>query len=414
MSFKRSKYNILLRFDKKRYILYNSLYGSLITIPNDKIDLVRKLLTDNPIINKEPLWSLLKENSFIIAREIDEYKIIAEKYDKTIQQSDVLLLQILMNLDCNFACEYCFEKLTGEYLLKENLRKVQDFLYSRSEVQECANVTWMGGEPLLSWGEIEVLSKSLMKFKRFSAKIITNGFLFNDKIIHSLEDNCISGIFVTIDGDPHMHNKRRTCKSNEDAYNVIKRNIGKILERCDSNVKITININLDFENLSHVKQTLNDYKTFGNSVNFSISRTVRKDSPVIEIPEKHFLNIQSDIYKEMTYSKMYNNEIFIPERRLFGCFNECQNGFTITPSAQIFKCISDIEDKVPFGRIDNNGNIVYNKNDSFWTKYNLLERNDCKSCNYLPICMGGCPKKNSKIECKLNKLRFNNRLKLSI
>jgi len=49
-----------------------------------------------------------------------------------------------------------------------------------------------------------------------------------------------------------------------------------------------------------------------------------------------------------------------------------------------------------------------------WLKYNLLKRNDCKSCNYLPICMGGCPKKISKIECKMNKLRYNNRLKLSI
>ncbi|MDD2563539.1 MAG: SPASM domain-containing protein [Salinivirgaceae bacterium] len=414
MSFKRSKYNILLRVDKKRYILYNSLYGSLITIPNNKIELVRKLLTDNAIIHKETLWNLLKENSFIIAREIDEYKIIADKYDKTIQQSNVLMLQILMNLDCNFSCDYCFEKLTGEYLLGENLQKVQNFLDSRSKEQECANVTWMGGEPLLSWREIEVLSKSLKKFKRFNAKIITNGFLFNDKIIHSLEDNCISGIFITIDGDPHMHNKRRTCKSNEDAYNVIKRNIGKILERFDTNVKITININLDFENLSHVKQMLNDYKTFKNSVNFSISRTVRIDSPELEIPEKHFLNIQSDIYQELTNCKVFNNEMFIPERRPFGCFNECNNGFTITPSAQIYKCISEIEDKKPFGTIDNNGSISTNTNNSFWLKYNLLERNDCKSCNYLPICMGGCPKKISKIECKMNKLRYNNRLKLSI
>ncbi len=125
-------------------------------------------------------------------------------------------LTICPTMGCNFDCPYCFEDHKPGRMSKE----VQDDVVALAERMLEASgskdisVTWFGGEPLLAPDIIDSLSPRLIDLveKRggsYRASIITNGYLLTQDIADMLGRHKVTKVQITIDGIGKTHDATR-------------------------------------------------------------------------------------------------------------------------------------------------------------------------------------------------------------
>lgn len=412
--FKSSIYNILLPYSNG-YLAYNTFTCAMLFLKQTIYERVSEILINPNLYYKEEYFKILKDNGFIIDKTIEELNLIYTQHDKVKFSNNFLALQIIPNLDCNFCCSYCFENKRSEYLRGQNLKNVERFLRKKALQVEAARVTWMGGEPLLSWEEIKLLSEPLMEISDYQALLITNGFGFTDDIINDLGYYKILEIQITLDGFSNIHNKRRNCKKPIDSYSIIKTNIDKIISKYGNKIKLTINTNLDYLNIDSYFKLIEDLLIYKKYINISISRTCYKSSNK-EIPLKKFLEIQKGFYSKISKMGFLCNVEYLPsEYQYIGCFCEMQNGFIIGQDSCIYKCLIQHNDGKNIGTIIDDGEVEYilNNESEFWNNYSIKLKENCKVCSYLPICMGGCPLNIDESQCEVIRERIDNRIVLA-
>ncbi len=88
------------------------------------------------------------------------------------------------------------------------------------------------------------------------------------------------------------------------------------------------------------------------------------------------------------------------------CYASRENSVIIYPDLTIRKCSIALDDKVNIvGYIDNNGNLIKNRNWDLWTlnKNSIHNKQECYSCSFNPQCLSSsCPLKfikNYEIVC---------------
>ena len=146
-------------------------------------------------------------------------------------------LTICPTMGCNFDCPYCFEhhrpgKMDGETQdsVVRLAGKMLDAVGSKR-----LNVTWFGGEPLLAADVIESLSERLKalaegKGARYSAQIVTNGYLLTRENVDMLARCGVDFCQITIDGLGAAHDATRHLASGGPTFDRIAANLrgGKI------------------------------------------------------------------------------------------------------------------------------------------------------------------------------------------
>ena len=179
---KESAYNVY-KETQGEYLVYNTLYGGFARLDTDEYNKIKSLSFG--LLESETV-DLLKINGFIIDSCINE----TEVYDKA--RHKIIKLQkventgyvIAVTTDCNARCPYCYEKGTDIiYMDRQCADKVINFI-DRNYNGNIINITWFGGEPLLNIEIINYICEKLVENNiKFISSIITNGYLFNDKLV---------------------------------------------------------------------------------------------------------------------------------------------------------------------------------------------------------------------------------------
>jgi uncharacterized protein len=164
--------------------------------------------------SNEDLKKVLLANKILIENEENDIGLYKYFYYRSIFENQQINLNIAPTMDCNFACFYCFEE--GNKFPSQMNANVEDaiVLFLEKNKKKSISITWFGGEPLIGFNNIMSISKKLKdKNIIFGASIITNGSLFNDKIISQLEQLNLKRIQISLDGIGETHNKRRFLKN---------------------------------------------------------------------------------------------------------------------------------------------------------------------------------------------------------
>lgn len=106
----------------------------------------------------------------------------------TFYEKSVLNVTIMLTLDCNFRCPYCFETLKKENIsnkLQNIVHFITNFLVD-NDIKHL-NINWFGGEPLLEILNIEKVYNSIyplckLKGISYDSTITTNGYLLSKHI----------------------------------------------------------------------------------------------------------------------------------------------------------------------------------------------------------------------------------------
>lgn len=139
--------------------------------------------------------------------------------------------------DCNLKCSYCYEgsKKNKSYMSEATLERALDFIAKNNLPNDPIDLLLLGGEPLLNkkilFKTIDIINHKYPEIKHlFRYQMTTNGILLDDNTLKFIEDNQIE-LSISIDGDRETHNLNRKSINGKDVYDIIFRNMQKLLQR---------------------------------------------------------------------------------------------------------------------------------------------------------------------------------------
>ena len=200
--FKVSKYNYIFSYDGDAFV-FNTFSGGLSKLSSDAQAILENF--DDYWGDLTPLHHQMINNGFLVAADIDEFKILECLRMKMISQSTKVIYEILPTTACNARCFYCFESsLKPVNMTLETADKVCDFIIEQAaDTQKAIGIHWFGGEPLLNPKVISHITARLdkelgKKGVQLSYQMTTNGSLFDDQLIQKAKNDWhISKIQIT-------------------------------------------------------------------------------------------------------------------------------------------------------------------------------------------------------------------------
>jgi uncharacterized protein len=203
--------------------------------------------------DQETLESLV-ENGFVVESREQEQRHIDQYFRDVREDTERLKVTVLTTLQCNFACDYCFQGDHGDYnkfaakMSLDTAERVVGWIEQRlDEVKpEKFTLTLFGGEPLLNLPAAYLLAERCWQLCEArgveqTVSVITNGLLLTPEVVDRLLPFGLAGVKVTLDGDRDTHNRMRPLRGRQGTFDRIVENVRRIAGK----VPITIGGNFD-------------------------------------------------------------------------------------------------------------------------------------------------------------------------
>lgn len=393
---KLSRFNMLEEIDGAQ-VLYNTFTDGMVEIDDEfKLHLLNE---DYSKIGDDEL-AVLKECGFVVEDHVDEMNLLKMRYNRRQYQSHEFSLTIAPTLECNFGCAYCYEPRKKGFISNEVREDIYKFLDGRlAGIKDTLNITWFGGEPLLYPNVIKEMTPRLKEITshhniKYSAYMITNGYLINKLDSSFFTDNHIKGIQVTLDGEKEIHDKKRILTGGGNTYDKILENI-QTIDR--SQLEVTIRINIDKENIEGLENILKALSAHGLSdcyITLGHIQSYTEECKCIE----DFCISRDDYYKELVrFDDLLEFYGFVTKKvksyqKSIYCGAVMDNTLTVDPNGYGYKCWNNIgREEQAVLKLDGDVSMSMYKNESEYLTLSPFEHEKCRTCKMLPVCMGGCP-----------------------
>jgi uncharacterized protein len=418
MTFKPSFYNILQNHPEAGWVLYNSLTGALVGIEEQYIKLFQLDRDASSLSTLSMDVSTLSVEHQNILKELNKGGFVVAASSSTdceLQWLKYLSLRsrfsnsgntftLLPTLDCNLACNYCYEEHPSDTMSTEVQDKILEIIQKRSENErKPIHIAWYGGEPLLCLDIIESISRKTMEIAKkhdvtFTAMMISNGYLLTQDTVKLLKELHVQRIQITLDGSPEKHNQYRKHKNGNDTFWTILDHI----DYASSHIPIVLRINVDKNNATSLNEVLDimDQRNFQNkqiSPYLGFIKPYTKTCKHIELDclsEREFVQFNTQFLDTLD-QRGYKAVVYpMPAHQICGAVNE--GPFVVTPDGSLHKCWATVgiaEEAVGhiLAKEGQEAPPLHQQNYLKWMSYDPFEFFTCKTCKIFPICFGGCP-----------------------
>jgi uncharacterized protein len=252
-----SKFNVRIPLpDRDEVFLMNTFSDAQLLVSSDVTALIDRMTQGTTAFDTEELETLdaLQEHGFIVASGEEENGALDKYFRDLREDTEQLRVTVLTTLQCNFACDYCFQGDHGDYnkfaekMSLDSARKVVAWIERRlDEVRPQKFVlTLFGGEPLLNLPVAYYLAEqchALCTARGIAQGItvITNGLLLTPDVVDRLKPHGLVGVKVTLDGDRDTHNRMRPLRGRQGTFDRIVENVRLVAGM----IPITIGGNFD-------------------------------------------------------------------------------------------------------------------------------------------------------------------------
>lgn len=418
MKFKLSKYLVVIDNENilgDNIILYSTRTSNVIELKRELYNNINDINIEN--IPQDVLSSLVKSEIFVSAEEdelseILNFNILKNKNEDT----KVLAYTIQPSGNCQLGCHYCGQNHTNKTMSQE----VLDLSYERilkkcddlgSALQEM-RITWYGGEPLTGLSSLMQLSKKLIDLAesrnlRYTSKIVTNALNLKYSLFEKLVNQCeITSYQITIDGMKEFHDKRRYLKNGNASFDIIINNIKEIVKSDLYKEKAHFNIrcNVDKENKDNVFNFIDYLNEIDVLAHVSFYVAPIHDwgdnkATIKGVSKDEFAEFEIEVYMKLFETKANLMKNIIPQRNSSPCM-------VVSSTSEVFDAFGNISTcwEVPYTPYYDNtdyysGNLLKDKNITTekaimrnWFEEIPNNESWCKTCKFLPVCGGACPK----------------------
>jgi uncharacterized protein len=242
--------------DGSEVFLMNTFSDAQILVSPDVTQLMDRVSHGGAAFTDEERETLeaLVENGFLVDSRTQERAAVEQYFRDLREDTEQLRVTVLTTLQCNFACDYCFQGDHGDYnkfaekMSLETARKVVAWIEQRMDEVRPAKftLTLFGGEPLLNLPVAYYLAEqcqALCQARGISqgVSLITNGLLLTPDVVERLNQYGLYGVKITLDGDRDTHNRMRPLRGRQGTFDRIVENVRRVA----SMVPITIGGNFD-------------------------------------------------------------------------------------------------------------------------------------------------------------------------
>jgi uncharacterized protein len=378
--------------DKESVILFSAKRASAVLVPAGLVEDIEKGgLTEE---ERDTLTGL-----GLLANSEEEEKQEMLGFIRELNDLDkTLKFTVVLNFDCNLGCKYCFEgaRKGKFYLSDETADQFIDFV-RRSDwsTKEAINITFYGGEPLLSTDRIAGLSEEISSFAKqknlkFSFSLVTNGTLLTPDVVGRLAPLGLKSAKVTLDGPKEVHDSFRPFTSGKGSFDVIVRNIKDV---CDLTV-VQIGGNYTKDHYREFPRLLDHLMDTGITPD---KVSLIKFDPVVKENGKSALPDFNDGCSSLDEPWLIDAALYLREEilrrgyRTAGitpspCIIQMNSSLVVNYDGVLYKCPALIGRKnCSVGELK--GGLIDCR-----TSHSLeaWKNEECLACGYLPLCFGGC------------------------
>ncbi|MBJ6725009.1 geopeptide radical SAM maturase [Geomesophilobacter sediminis] len=372
-------------------LLFSTKRSSIIEVPDD----VLRAAGDNTITgaNRDTLIRL----GFLVPDPAAERREMRDVFVRANKQRNLYNAVVVLNLDCNLACGYCYEdNFRGNFYMSAETADLLVDTVIRDQIQKGCEVkiSFYGGEPLLSLDLIKDIAGRLGTAARqngtkFSFSMISNGTLLSRPVVEELLPLGFVGAKITLDGPPETHDVSRPFVSGSGSFDAIIDNLAAIAGL------ITLNLGGNF--------TRDNYRLFPALLDQLLSKGITPDKlgrllfvPIIQKSGEKvgdFGNacacasepwvIEAGIFlREESLKRGFP----APKVRASACTIEYESDVVINYNGALFKCPAFMSnDSLQIGTLKD-GIKDYRESHNI----DVWKEDRCLDCAYLPLCFGGC------------------------
>ncbi|NJD92388.1 MAG: putative geopeptide radical SAM maturase [Geobacter sp.] len=311
-------------------------------------------------------------------------------------RSTLFKATIVLNLECNLACTYCYEEdfrgrlsmstETAERLIAwidtEHLEQGRDL-----------QLQFYGGEPLLSLPLIHLIATRLQraaiaKKRKFSITMTTNGTLLTRAVVEQLLPYNFTKAIITLDGPREIHDEQRPYLSGKGSFDAIVANIKAVHDL----VTVELNGNYTSKNYRQFPELLDYLLAEGlkpeNLGYVQFSTVTPKSGKSADISAGCSSSGEPWLREAAPFlnAGIVTRGFKTPKPTMAACMVEFEHDLVINYDGSFYKCaafmgwpelaVGSLEDGVTDYSVSHN--------------LTLWQNDTCLACAYLPLCFGGC------------------------
>ena len=413
---KPSRYNKFFEIGNGMILAYNTLSGAMAHLTIDQYKKVQDVLArcsnlQGGADESDAYLTFLLESRFLIDDDVDELDILKTRWLLGTLTQDKLGVTIMPTLNCNFRCIYCYVDHRSKKMSRDVRENLIDWARFQMRHRRRLEVGWFGGEPLLCLDIIRELTPRFRQICRereceYRAEMASNGYLLTKDVSRELKELGVTQIQVALDGPARIHDRRRPLAGGGPTFGVIISNLIDLVD--EGGIRLSVRPTVDNGTVEGVYELIDILVEVGIHDKIIFNPQDVHASPVNDLSSlggcapsiAEFAEIRADI---LIYASQRGLKIDAPPIRCQACPSHNINSFLVTPDGELYKCGSFLRPEDCIGYLDPghpDKAYIDSTNHWKWVGHDLFEDEQCRDCDVLPLCMGGCMAKRDLISEK--------------
>jgi len=403
---KPSRYNKFFKIDNGLVIAYNTLSGALAHLTPEQYNKVKELLAQCPGLQgngggNDAYLTFLVEGRFLIDDDVDELDILKTRNLLGKFTQDKLGVTVMPTLNCNFRCIYCFIDHRSKTMGRDVQKNLVDWVRLQMRHRRRLEVGWFGGEPLLCLNTIRELTARFRQICQergceYRAGMASNGYLLTKNVSRELVELGVTQIQVALDGSARVHDRRRPLTGGGPTFDVILSNLVDLVD--EGGIELSVRPTIDKENVVGIYELMDILAEVGIHDKLDFNPQNVEPSPVkglsclggCILSTAEFAEIRANI---LIYASQQGFRVDPPDILCQACPAHNINSFMISPNGDMFKCGAFLRPEDRIGHLDPDHPQKAHIDLAClwkWVGADPLEDEQCRECDVLPLCMGGC------------------------
>lgn len=435
-----SRYNFVVPSGAE-HLAFNAFSGALIALRGtDGAAVAAGLMGQSSFSIAElpqGLISDLIEKGFVTLGGDVQFQQIRERFAEA-RRDTPMVLTITTTLDCNLGCYYCYQERSDDRLRSADISQIVSDTRERlsRSARDRLHVDWYGGEPLANPDFIERCSSALQAMcqelgVRYRASIISNGTLWPEDVGSFVARHAISQVQISFDGLAARHDKIRRYRSEKDrsAGNSSYGRAADLVDRLADHARVDVRFNLDRVSAKELMEFVRAARVRGwFDKRFPV---VIQPARVSDYSERsaflkdHKLSLEEfDQIREALHSASRVDGGFhieesevpdgYPHPKTTVCAALAGDSVVIGADGRTFRCGLQVSESqravgtirrsdatrgtssisgIPVVSATSAPQATQVAQASWWRSFDPCDQPTCSVCSFLPVCMGGCPKK---------------------
>lgn len=389
-----SRYNIWSRADDGAALLFNGLTGALLELSAEEEARVRAVLAAPGAVSSgdDVAEELLRVGCLVASHAEELARLEARAREGRSGRGGTMELVISPTWACNFSCDYCYVEQWPGAMRAETESAIARLVAQSIAPYDLVEISWFGGEPLLRLDTVLRVSAAVRDVAAAAGKghrfyVTTNGYLLDAPVARRLVAAGVQYVHVTIDGTSEWHDRHRVLSDGSPTHARLVANVNDALA-AEPGLHVTVRSNVDEHNVSSVPALLQEF-----------SPELRARIQVSVIPIKGagtdpsaelYRSINRAVTQALDMGYQYYG-VQLPRARTGFCVAERRGNYHIGPDGSLYCCTpTDAKPAALLGRLrpDGTPELVA----GYEARYDGDPFGaDCRACEHLAYCMGGCP-----------------------